>query len=792
MCHLKFWKPPTSQSQPLSSLNDCSEPKAQLKHMKQPFGAFVIKPRTRLPSDLLISSILVFNHFIAPYNVAIDPDPCNIMKAIPLEIHIVIIEWVYRSSQHAAIDYPTLRACALVCRAWTPIAQHLLFRRAPVPKVENHDSVDIMARFAHTLRTAPHLAAHVRSLYLELPALEHIPGVAENTLEVLVLCRNIDGITIFLLSADPSCAALIARFHTLPVRPVYLNVCGTASHVDHVIHIWPSVRVLDFGLVTGSDMHVRMPRQLQALSTGSWNMKIYWSVPTAVAPGLHDLELGCHQEAWSPVLAALVSSGVAAQLRSLCLFCYGARIELPPLAVLKTLVALETLVIDSLPMESCILPKNLRHFGYHSYITEERSEQVQILLDAVRALPKLNLFTATRRSSQETLQEIKRLCRDGGVEFAVYPEPGHFRTEFGSYIMVATPLDIHIAVIEWVYRSSQHAAVDYPTLRACAVVCRAWTPIAQRLLFRRAPFPKASSLDHDSIVIDRFTRTLRTAPHLAAHVRHLCLTRLRRDHSSGADNAIEALKLCRDVDGITFFPLVTDEAELIPRLKHLPMRPIFLSVLGNDDVIDDILQVWPSVRVVDIGVVFGSYVQVRMPHGLQTLSISSSTLSKCWSEPAGVAPGLQDLDLYCYGGVFSNTLAELVSSGVAAQLRSLCLSGEGAEVPSPAVLEELAALESFVLTRLPTKACGLPRNLRHFGYHFPGTHQERSENEHILLDAARTLPKLNLFTATRQSSQAVLEEIERRCRDCVVDFVVYPEPGCFRVGGQFGQHTMSG
>ncbi|KAI0037277.1 hypothetical protein FA95DRAFT_1614406, partial [Auriscalpium vulgare] len=103
----------------------------------------------------------------------------------------------------------------------------------------------------------------------------------------------------------------------------------------------------------------------------------------------------------------------------------------------------------------------------------------------------------------------------------------------------------------------------------------------------------------------------------------------------------------------------------------------------------------------------------------------------------------------------------------------------------------------LVLDILPSTAYVLPINLRHLGYHFHGIYHdqeegvrrllyallrnhERAYNLPILLDAARALPKLNLFTATRYSSQAVLEEIERWCREGGVEFVVHPEPGCFR------------
>ncbi|KAI0042170.1 hypothetical protein FA95DRAFT_610528 [Auriscalpium vulgare] len=51
--------------------------------------------------------------------------------ALPLDIHNTVMGSVYTILQHAGIDYPTLLACALVCRAWRGIAQSLLLRRVP-------------------------------------------------------------------------------------------------------------------------------------------------------------------------------------------------------------------------------------------------------------------------------------------------------------------------------------------------------------------------------------------------------------------------------------------------------------------------------------------------------------------------------------------------------------------------------------------------------------------------------------------------------------------------------------
>ncbi|KAI0038576.1 hypothetical protein FA95DRAFT_1684600 [Auriscalpium vulgare] len=348
--------------------------------------------------------------------------------------------------------------------------------------------------------------------------------------------------------------------------------------------------------------------------------------------------------------------------------------------------------------------------------------------------------------------------------------------------MATTPLDIHNAIIEWVYRSSQHAAIDYATLRACALVCQAWKPIAQRLLFRRVPIPKRQLQTSDSNVMARFVRALRRAPHLAAHVRSFNFELASfKANPKVSDDALKALAQCKNVNGITI-SLFGATAAFMARLDTLPLRPSFLSVSGRDSAVDHVIQLWPSVRVLDMASVLSADIQhVRMPRELQALSAGTLDMRTHCCAPTAVAPaGLQDLDLNCHEGMFSPTSAALVSSGVAAQLRSLCLFNYGAQVPPPAMVEKLAALESFVIDRLPTEALGLPQNLRHLGYHFHGVSQERIGKLPILLDAARALPKLNLFTATRHSSQTVLEEIERWCLEIGVQFVVYPEPGYFR------------
>ncbi|KAI0038577.1 hypothetical protein FA95DRAFT_1201518 [Auriscalpium vulgare] len=113
---------------------------------------------------------------------------------------------------------------------------------------------------------------------------------------------------------------------------------------------------------------------------------------------------------------------VLPQLRSLSMLPRG--LYAPPREFTDALAGLETLIISTLPEEACVLPPGLRHLGYHRYwpTPKEYVVYAQPLLDAARALPKLQLVTATRKSSRQILDAFEDMCRDRGAEFAVYEE----------------------------------------------------------------------------------------------------------------------------------------------------------------------------------------------------------------------------------------------------------------------------------------------------------------------------------------------------------------------------------
>ncbi|KAI0045467.1 hypothetical protein FA95DRAFT_1680462 [Auriscalpium vulgare] len=349
------------------------------------------------------------------------------MAIVPLDVQAIIVEWVYRSSQHSSIDYPTLLACAIVCRAWTSLAQRLLFRRAPYASIYYSDPRNnaTTTPFLRTLRAAPHLAAHVRFITLYI----HPLYIDDNIFEVFKLCTNGSGIYVH-ISEDHRTEPFLARLATTPMRPIFVSVDGNPKFADSVINMWPSLRALDmFMWSSPAQMSEpptgRMPHALYSLKTNAENVHCHWSTPTAVAPALRHLDL--EDADWDSEVqcAALVASGMLAQLHTLVLGSVG----VPPQSMLEALAGLKTLVIGKLPEAACALPQGIWHLGYHyDHYNDLRDEvaHAQLLLDAARGLSKLRLVTVTRKSSKKVLQEFERACRNRGVDFVVYEEPACF------------------------------------------------------------------------------------------------------------------------------------------------------------------------------------------------------------------------------------------------------------------------------------------------------------------------------------------------------------------------------
>ncbi|KAI0043002.1 hypothetical protein FA95DRAFT_1609737 [Auriscalpium vulgare] len=336
--------------------------------------------------------------------------------------------------------------------------------------------------------------------------------------------------------------------------------------------------------------------------------------------------------------------------------------------------------------------------------------------------------------------------------------------------MTIIPLELQIAAVEWVYRFSQHRInVDHDTLRACALVCKAWRPIAQRLLFRRVPriydgIFNAAQPPAATPLID----TLRAHPHLAAHVRFLYLT------VSYLDPAL--LEVCPRIERIEM--ALRADYKNRPHQLAIPQRVQSVALFGENEDLTDTLKLWPGLAALEIADLFLPFTHVpsvlRIPSGVQCLYIPPHVLTRIFAT-AHDLPVLRDLELKDPNWSDRKWPPLLVASGLLPKLRTLVLTGP---LPPARVLEQLEQLESLVFNELPVHDVSLPKTLRHVGYHCSLV--PLTEDASFLLAALRALHELELVTVTRQELPVeTLAAFVDACRELHVEFVTFETPSRF-------------
>ncbi|KAI0041121.1 hypothetical protein FA95DRAFT_1611246 [Auriscalpium vulgare] len=345
--------------------------------------------------------------------------------------------------------------------------------------------------------------------------------------------------------------------------------------------------------------------------------------------------------------------------------------------------------------------------------------------------------------------------------------------------MATVPLDVQILIIEWLYRSSQAQTIDYSSLCACALVCRSWTPTAQRLLLRRAPCP-LSWCDHSwHFTIPLLLRTLRANSYLATLVHSVHLTLFARTASDSDGPEIELLQLCPNIAGISNSIILTEcddrLTSLEPRLRAIPLRPVFLQVGDSERTIcNRIVQMWPSLVSLDIKT-WCYENEALLPIHLSS-AVQSFTLSYALDPdiailaPENGLPALRTLELVYptwsdvqWSDVQCRTIHELQ---VLPQLHTLILG----RIPPPKILTQLSRLKTLVFNCLPAEPVSLPQTLQHVGYHADSYAWEKAKDVMLFAPALWALTHLQLVTVMRCSRQTLLK---KACRERGVEFRVY-------------------
>ncbi|KAI0051936.1 hypothetical protein FA95DRAFT_1602180 [Auriscalpium vulgare] len=343
---------------------------------------------------------------------------------LPLDVQILIIEWLFRSSQHALIDYATLRACAIVCRAWTPVAQRLLFRRLRCLGLQDPQSR--IRLLVDTLRTRLHLAAHVR--YIEVAWPSYPRDFGDVCLHLLELCRQVEAISFWLSNHNnkPLSADLDAHLRAIQLRPMVLEMIGLDDTVCRtIVNIFPGARVLVFNVRQRYDgpYECLLPSTVEALEIPADSLRQCLSLSEPL-PALRHLSLLLPDWSDKALCEHLNYPGLLQQLQSLQI-----KGNFPPEEILKPLVQLRTLIVEELPRKPVTLPPSLRHIGYHAWWNAAPGALAELAVDPLRALPELQLVTVTRAVKPHVRLALEEMCRENGVHLGTYEMPFFFRKQ---------------------------------------------------------------------------------------------------------------------------------------------------------------------------------------------------------------------------------------------------------------------------------------------------------------------------------------------------------------------------
>ncbi|KAI0037828.1 hypothetical protein FA95DRAFT_1366873 [Auriscalpium vulgare] len=351
--------------------------------------------------------------------------------------------------------------------------------------------------------------------------------------------------------------------------------------------------------------------------------------------------------------------------------------------------------------------------------------------------------------------------------------------------MAKVPLDVQIMFVEWVYRLSQHDEIDYATLRVCALVCKAWTSTAQRLLLR-CPFLVSSNEVTDRAVL--LLRTLRDRPSLATHILTIQIDFGYIDETDLDNPQFTLLELCPGVQRIDVYSGFSQSERLWKpalgaRLRSIGLRPVVLCAGGDEEAIPKTIEMWPSVRVLDFALwetelsdadIDPVHWPIRDLSSVEVMALYGSAIPLI---PLDIdLPALRDMELGCLIWADDYLHRRLFGTDMLSRIHTLRISGP---FPPSEIFEHIECLKNLVFNELPESDAdilGFPKTLRRVGYLLKDNvlgRLERAKDAEPFVSALRTLPELQHVSATRVSSPSQLTMLNEVCRERGVEFEMF-------------------
>ncbi|KAI0670773.1 hypothetical protein C8Q78DRAFT_974238 [Trametes maxima] len=373
------------------------------------------------------------------------------MNNLPVELLDAILEYIYY--EKGLPDRHTLRACALISRAWAEPAQRLLFRRVVLQKSEdrrkhlsfceatdpNTDRGRMLGQHVRVLQIfvgqksidefdsedVPGLLTHTPRLYELGLHIGRLHQFSPGTLEKLV--RLASDVTSYADSASGSfVSSNPCPSGPLRIRALTIIACGVQSPILYqLLQAWPTIEFLHIGVEIAAPPPKWTPQfQLYQLSlTRTPPLSVLsWLLSTST----ESLRVVSFRDAPGRALYPLLQT-IGPRLRSLGLMNYN----LGAAAVLKHCPNLEELTVVQLsaliPLRG--LPSTLEHLSYRNL------QSVDVVINTIGSLPRLRVVTCDSRVTElKTCAELESLCASKGIElfldevpFWVREDPIHVR-----------------------------------------------------------------------------------------------------------------------------------------------------------------------------------------------------------------------------------------------------------------------------------------------------------------------------------------------------------------------------
>ncbi|KAI0047100.1 hypothetical protein FA95DRAFT_1572739 [Auriscalpium vulgare] len=299
------------------------------------------------------------------------------MVALPFDVHVEVINWVYRNSQHGSIDRRTLRACSLVCKGWTTPDQRLLFRRIDSSRLYGAKLSKLLKAVRQTSRDPTEWVTN-----------------NDDALALLALFPNLNGLFLHAAIGPSTVTRIVNRMQGMALRLQHLSISSTPELIAQFLCLWPDLQSLEISSwpsrepfdVTEFPVPLKAPRS--TMVHWSLHSTARWLFEAADTSALR--ELGVAGVRWDDPLCLGAFSRTPALDNLTSLILGGA---LPPQAVIDRLVQLEELVFAERPA----------------------------------GLPLLRLVSATRQLSPADQKDLSRACEEMRVDCVLYSNIRMFR-----------------------------------------------------------------------------------------------------------------------------------------------------------------------------------------------------------------------------------------------------------------------------------------------------------------------------------------------------------------------------